>query len=168
MDESGPDDGGLLSGNRGQSTALEYTLALAVASLVVTGLLVTAGDFVTQQRSEVVRTELGVVGQQLAGDVVAADRLARAGARTETVAVNASLPRTVAGAGYTVEVADSGSGQWLHLSTADPSVGVSVRFETETVVATGSVSGGDVSVVYDEGDPGDPDEPDDPHLEVRG
>ncbi|WP_436909966.1 DUF7266 family protein [Halosimplex marinum] len=168
LHDGSPDDGGLPSANRGQSTALEYTLALAVASLVITGLLVTAGDFVTQQRSEVVRTELGVVGQQLAGDVVAADRLARAGASTETVAVNASLPGTVAGAGYNIEVADTGSGQWLNLSTADPSVSVSVRFETDTAVATGSVSGGDVSVVYDEGEPGDPDEPDDPHLEVRG
>jgi hypothetical protein len=35
-------------------------------------------------------------------------------------------------------------------------------------VATGAVTGGDVSIVYDEGDPSDPDEPDDPHLEVRG
>ncbi|WP_459192375.1 DUF7266 family protein [Halosimplex sp. J119] len=142
---------------RGQSTALEYTLALAVASLVITGLFVTAGDFVTSQRTDVVRTELGVVGQQLAGDVVAADRLVEAGASTETVAVNASLPSTIAGAHYSVAVTHTGSEQWLNLSTSDPEVSVSVRLKTNTTVATGAVPGGDVSVVYD-----------DPNLEVRG
>ncbi|WP_415381139.1 hypothetical protein [Halosimplex sp. TS25] len=158
--DSGRRYGGLASASRGQSTTLEYTLALAVASLVITGLFVAAGDFVTQQRTEVVRTELGVVGQQLAGDVVAADRLVEAGASTDTVAVNASLPPTIAGSHYSVAVTHTGSEQWLNLSTSDPSVSVSVRIKTKTTVATGAVSGGsDVSVVYD---------PSGPNLEVRG
>lgn len=143
---------------RGQSTALEYTLALAVASLAITGLFVAAGDFVTQQREGVVRTELGVVGEQLAGEVLAADRLVRAG-DTGTLALESSLPDDVAGSSYTVSVADTPTGQWLNLTSQDPEITVAVRLETETPLDPDTVGGGRVRVVYDAGAD---------HLEVRG
>lgn len=145
-------------GLRGQSTALDYTLSLAVASLVITGLLVAAGDFVTHQREEVVRTELGVVGEQLAGEVAAADRLVRA-SDTESLSLNASLPETVAGASYTVAVDDTATGEWLNLTSQDPDITVSVRLETETPLDPDTVGGGRIRVVYD---------PVAEHLEVRG
>jgi len=148
---------GLTGSLRGQSTALEYTLALAVASLVITGLFLAAGDFVTNQREDVVRTELGVVGEQLAGELVAADRLVQAGDTTNTLSVDASTPATVAGADYVVEIGDTGSSQWLNLTSSDPDVAVTVRLETETDVETGRVQGGHVSIVYESG-----------KLEVRG
>jgi len=145
-------------GSRGQSTALEYTLALAVASLVVTGLLLAAGDFVTDQREGVVRTELGVVGEQLAGEVAAADRLVGSG-DTGALALDTSLPETVAGASYTIAVDDTVTGQWLNLTSQDPDITVAVRLETETALDPDTVEGGQVRVVYDAGDD---------HLEVRG
>ncbi|WP_164471522.1 DUF7266 family protein [Halosimplex salinum] len=144
---------------RGQSTALEYTLSLAVASLVITGLLMAAGDFVTDQRRDVVRTELGVVGEQLAGEVSAADRLVRAGEPTGRFSANASLPSTVAGAGYNIEIGNAGSSEWLNLSASDPDVSVEIRLETETDLKTDRIQGGRVSVVYD---------PSANRLEVRG
>lgn len=143
---------------RGQSTALEYALALAVASLAITGLFLAAGDFVTQQREEVVRTELGVVGEQLAGEVLAADRLVQAG-DTGTLTLDTSLPDAVAGASYTIAVADTPTGQWLNLTSQDPDITVTVRLETETPLDSDTVGGGRVSVVYDPGAD---------HLEVRG
>jgi len=136
---------------RGQSTTLDYTLTLGVAALVVTGLVAAAGDFVTGQREQVVRTELGVVGQQLAGELVAADRLVQAGNSTGTLAMNATMPRRVAGASYTVVVAQSGGTHWLNLTSNNPDVTVSVRVETATDVATGRVKGGTVDIVYDAG-----------------
>jgi hypothetical protein len=129
-----------------------------VASLVITGLLVAAGDFVTHQREEVVRTELGVVGEQLAGEVAAADRLVRA-SDTESLSLNASLPETVAGASYTVAVDDTATGEWLNLTSQDPDITVSVRLETETPLDPDTVGGGRIRVVYD---------PVAEHLEVRG
>lgn len=143
--------GPLASALRGQSTALEYTLALGVASLVITGLFLAAGDFVTSQREQVVRTELGVVGEQLAGEVAAADRLVQAGESTGQLSLNTSLPQTVAGASYVVEVANTGGGasQWINLSTQDPEVSVSVRLETETDLAPARIQGGHVEVRYD-------------------
>lgn len=155
----GTETGGFAAAVRGQSTALEYTLALAVASMVITGLFLAAGDFVTEQREDVVRTELGVVGEQLAGEVGAADRLVQAGNETSRFSVNSSLPRTVAGSGYNVEVGNGASNEWLNLSTTDPDVSVTIWLETETDLKADSVQGGHVSIVYD---------PDANRLEVRG
>jgi len=129
-----------------------------VASLAITGLFLAAGDFVTDQREEVVRTELGVVGEQLAGEVLAADRLVQSG-DTGTLALETSLPDDVAGASYTVAVADTPTGQWLNLTSQDPDITVTVRLETETPLEPDTVGGGRVSVVYDPGAD---------HLEVRG
>jgi hypothetical protein len=135
---------------RGQSTTLDYTLALGVAAIVITGLVAAAGDFVTSQREQVVRTELGVVGQQLAGELVAADRLVEAGS-TDRLGLNVTLPRRVAGSAYDVSVTAAGGTHWLNLSADDPDVTVAIRIETTTDVATGSVDGGTIDVVYDPG-----------------
>lgn len=150
--------GALTGGTRGQSVALEYTLSLAVASLVITGLFLAGGDFVTSQRERVVRTELGVVGEQVAGEVAAADRLVQAG-ETSQLSVNASLPSTIAGSRYTVAVDDTGTDRWVNVSTDDPEVTVSVRLRTETPLEPGAVDGGRLTVVYD---------PTGPNLEIRG
>ncbi|WP_135364427.1 DUF7266 family protein [Halosimplex halophilum] len=147
-----------IPGLRGQSTALEYTLSLAVASLVITGLFLAAGEFVTDQRDGVVRTELGVVGEQLAGEVAAADRLVRA-SDTDSLSLEASLPETVAGASYTIAVDDRATGQWLNLTSQDPDITVTVRLETETDLRPDTVPGGRVTLVYDAGAD---------RLEVRG
>jgi len=146
-------------GERGQSTTLDYTLALAVAAVVATVLFAAAGNFVADQRERVVRTELGVIGQQLADEVVAADRLARAGDDTETLVVNATMPQQVAGTSYTVTVAEGGGTHWLNLSSDRPEVSVTTQIRTETDVATGSLKGGSVDIVYD---------PAADRLEVRG
>lgn len=142
--------------HRGQSVALDYTLALGVAALAVTGLFAAAGDFVTSQREQVVRTELGVVGEQLTNKLVAADRLVQAGNETDRLVINASMPQRVAGASYTVSVTQNGT--WLNLTSNTPEISVAVKLETETDIATGDVAGGRLDIVYD---------PDENHLEVQ-
>ena len=144
--------------SRGQSTALDYTLTLGVAALVVTGLFAAAGDFVTSQREQVVRTELDVVGEQLTDKLVAADRLVQAGNDTERLVMNATMPDRVAGTHYTLSVTDTGSSRWLNLTASEVDISVAIKLDTETTVATGSTGGGDVAIVYD---------PDTDQLEVR-
>jgi hypothetical protein len=138
-------------GARGQSTTLEYTLSLAIATLVVTGLVTASGGFLSDQRTEVVRTELEVVGQQLATELVAADRLTQSGNETRRVVVNRSLPNKVTGESYTIEVEQDGSKGWINLSTQNPDVSVAVRVNTATDLRDSAVDGGDVSIVYESG-----------------
>lgn len=141
--------------DRAVTTTLEYALSLAIATLVVTGLLVAGADFVSDQRERVVRSELRVVGQQLASDVQRADRLARAGTGADLLTLNASYPDRVAGVGYTVEVIPdakpvvAGDQRQLALSSHSEDVTVTVRMRVESNLASTSVPGGDVAIVYD-------------------
>lgn len=119
-----------------------------MAALAVTGLVAAAGDFVNDQREQVVRTELDVVGEQLADRLVAADRLVQSGNQTDRLVVNATMPNRVAGVSYTVSVADTGSSRWLNLTSHGPEVTVAVKLETETDLVENSISGGNVDIVY--------------------
>jgi hypothetical protein len=137
------------SRERGQSTALDYTLGLSVAAVVLVGVTIAGADFAAGEREQVVRTELDVVGQQLAAELVAADRLVEAGHKTNRLVVNATMPQTVAGTGYSVSVVTGGPDQQLRLKTVDPQVTVTVSFATDTPVETTSVDGGTVTIRYD-------------------
>ncbi|WP_227354178.1 DUF7266 family protein [Haladaptatus salinisoli] len=140
--------------DRAVSATVNYALNLAVATLLIAGLLTATGGLVEDQRREAARTELSVVGQRLASDLQTADRLVRAGG--ETVAVESPLPERVAGVSYTVTV---GSNE-LVLETTHPEVTVRVSFAAATAVEETTVSGGAVTIVRVDGGTGD-------RLEVR-
>lgn len=135
---------------RAASTTLGYALNLTVATLLISGLLVAGGGLVSSEREQSVRTELRVVGQQLSGDVGAADRLARS-TRGSPVAVEMTrhLPDEIVGLQYRIAVEWNGGDPYLELSTNDPDVTVRVEVESGTTLATNEVQGGTVRVVYD-------------------
>lgn len=133
--------------DRGVSTILGYTLNLAVATILVTGLLVAAGGYVEGQQERAIRTELDVIGSRVAGDIGAADRLVRTGGDT-TVELEVSTPTRTTGVTYTIDVNTTGSNT-ITLSTTDPAVSVTVPFRTNTPVESDSVSGGTFTLRYD-------------------
>jgi len=92
----------VLSDSRAVSTTLGYVLSLAIATLLITGLIIAGGGYVDAQREQVIRDELTVVGQQLAADVERADRLVRAGEAPLTVRVNKTFSDRVTGSNYRV------------------------------------------------------------------
>ena len=134
--------------DRGVSTTLGYVLTLAITAILVSGLLVAVGSFVNGQNERVTESELEVVGQRLATDLEAADRLAEAGESTTTVAVRSRLPETVAGRTYRIAVNESGSDR-LVLSTRDPRVSVAVAVVTDAPVSNATLGGGSVRVALD-------------------
>lgn len=137
----------MLRDERGVNTTVGYTLTLGISSLLIVGLLVTAGGFVDDQRQTTVRQELSVIGQQMAGDLSGADRLVRAGG--EEVTVRSSLPNEVTGIRYRVEVVPTGPGVTaLRLSTSDPQVVVEVEVRTVEDVVPSSFDGGDFVVSW--------------------
>lgn len=142
--------------DRAVSTVVGYTLTLGIMTLLITGLLVAAGGFVEDQRERTVRAELQVVGQQIAADLDAADRLVRADGTDTAVEIYGQHPERVTGATYRVEVVDDTDDhcefdRCLKLSTDDPEVVVTVRIGTVTTVELGSAGGGGVVVEYDAG-----------------
>jgi len=138
-----------MTDRRGVSFTLNYVLTLGIAALLVTGLIVAAGDYVGSQRESVVRSELEVVGHQLAAALEQADRLVRAG-DTEELRLNHTAPAEIAQSTYTVEVdPDPGSPESdLHLNATELDVTVTVEAETTTSLAATAVEGGSVTIEY--------------------
>lgn len=138
---------------RGVSTTLGYILNLTVATLVITGLLVAGGDVVADQREQTTRSELRVIGQQFAADLVAADELAATADPGDTVRVERQLPDEVAGRTYGIEVVNPVGGQpYLELSAIGSDVTVEVPLSLETPVAESSVNGQRVVIRYVDSD----------------
>lgn len=149
--------------NRAVSTALDYTMTLAIASILVTGLLFASSNFVDDRREEVVRDELNVIGHQVASDLSRADRLVTAADSNGTdltVGVNQTFPERVAGSTYHVSVDQSN--EQLVLKSTNGDVRVTIGLELQTALGESSAQGGIVRVVYTDID-GDGDY----ELEVR-
>ncbi|WP_396613008.1 hypothetical protein ACH9L7_07020 [Haloferax sp. S1W] len=137
---------------RAASTTLGYVLTLTITTILISGLMVAAGGFVADERERVTRTELEVVGQRLAANIEAGDRVAAATDDQTTVSVSSrlELPSQVAGTTYRITIDPDASGRsHLVLESADPKVTVRVPFVNQTQIASGSVDGGDVLVEYD-------------------
>lgn len=135
---------------RAVSTTIGYTLTLVVTTLLATGLLVAGGDLVDDQRERTVRTGLEVVGEQVAAELAAADRLART-TDPGNAQTRRDLPETIAGTGYTIDVKLNGANErYLVLSTTDPDVSVGVNVTTVKTIDHNStpIKGGDIRVSY--------------------
>lgn len=141
----------LRSDERGVSTVVGYAIGLGIATLLITGLLASVGTFIVDQRESTARTELGVIGQQLAADIRVTDTLVRTGgASPAAVSYRQDLPDRTAGGGYVVSVNPSSCG-CIVLTSDDPDVRVDVRVTTRATLAASRFSGGDVRVEYDAG-----------------
>ena len=134
---------------RGLSTALGYVLTLGITVILVSGLLVAGGNFVDDQREEVVRTELEIVGEQVATHVNAADRLNESGVGETNVTIEQRFPPSVVGSAYRINLEEDD--QRLRLKTTNPSVEVTVPLASTTTIADSSASGGQIVVEYDQG-----------------
>ena len=128
-----------------------YVLTLGISTLLVSGLIIAAGGFVDTQRELTSRSELRVIGQQVSGDIAAADRLVRSGGSTRTE-ITRQIPERAVGSQYTVTVRTDGGGPtpaYLELETVRPEVTVEVGIANETDIAGSEVGGGEIIVRYD-------------------
>lgn len=154
--ESGSKRGGdghrLLADRRAVTTGLTYVLTIAITTVLVSGLIVAAGDTVTRERERAATEELGVVGERLATEMVGVDRLVGSGADSQ-VELRAEYPRTVVGEQYRIRLYNrSGpcpTGQCLRLTLPEPETETVVPFRTRTPVGNATVAGGPVTVRYD-------------------
>jgi hypothetical protein len=133
---------------RALSTALGYVLTLSITVLLVSGLFIAGGNFVESQREQVIRTELDIVGEQVATHVHAADRLNQSGMGETTVRIEQRFPRTVVGSDYQIYLEEDEP--QLRLESSRPQVEVTVPFTNTTALADSSAQGGEIIVRYDD------------------
>ncbi|WP_135851367.1 DUF7266 family protein [Halorussus salinus] len=133
---------------RSVSITVNYALNLVVATLLVGGVLTATGGMVQDRRESAVRTELSVVGERVAADLMAADRLAEvgtAGPGTDpTVSLSVTLPERVGGTRYDVSIRTSPA--VIVLQSDTPEVTVRVGFHHDTPVEETTVRGGDLRI----------------------
>lgn len=147
--------------DRGVSTMLAYVLTLGIATMLVTGLVVAGGDFVSDNRKVVVDNELEVIGQQLLAQFEQADRLARGSSVNgpASLSLDQSLPDAVAGSTYNIVVDTSGSTPQLVLKTQTPDATMAFDLAISSDVVDSSADGGPVTVQCVEGSSGDCEQP---------
>lgn len=131
---------------RAVSVTVNYVLGLGIVFVLVTGLFIAGSGFVENQRETSIRTELEVIGEQVASDISMADRLAQTTSGSpRTVEVGRSLPGEVSGTGYSIAVA-GGSDPYVVVESNDPEVSVTVQFTNSTDVELDTVAGGAIVV----------------------
>jgi hypothetical protein len=143
--------------DRGVSTTVDYVLALAITSVVVSGLLIAGGGTVADERERVTTDELEVLGGQLAAGFLDADNLASTDG-AERAAVRVTLTDRAAGSSYTIQVRNPPSPTGnpyrydllLESDAAGVSATVTIRTHHEAVLT--GVSGGTVVVRVDDAD----------------
>ena len=98
------DSAGLRGDTRSVSVTVNYALNLVVATMLIGGVLTATGGMVQDRRESAARTELSVIGERIAGDLMAADRLAQTGSAgpgaDPTVSISTAVPERVAGTRY--------------------------------------------------------------------
>lgn len=142
--------------DRAVSTVVGYTLAVAIVAVLASGLVVGFAPFVTGQQAAATESTLSVFGNDLAGDIDSADRLAVAAGPNGTVALRTDLPQRVGGSAYRIEIRQPGgpgTRYEIRLRAADSGASTTVSLRTTTPIALpgGAVSmgGGPVEVRYD-------------------
>lgn len=137
--------------DRAVSTTLNYVLALAVVTVLISGLFIAANDVVETQRERSINSELTVLGNQLASDLSALDRLVIASDAKGTARIASDLPTTVAGKPYSVDLQNSpiADRYEIELSTTQPAVTVTVVVRLETPLVSTSLGSGDLVLSYD-------------------
>lgn len=135
--------------DRAVSVTVGYALNLTIATLLLSGLFIASGSLVQSEQERVINNELEVIGQQIAADLMTADRLIEAGDEDRTDAngeIGVSLPNQVAGSSYTLEINDDENE--LVLESTQPSVEVTVPFVIDTDLGTESFTGGDLTIEW--------------------
>lgn len=130
--------------DRGVSTVVGYVLNIGIATILITGLLISGASLVSDQRDRTVRSELDVLGNRLAADLETADRLLRTG--DGEVTVRTVLPDRVAGTEYHIAVQTTDGAVEIRLETTDSSITRTVPVRNTSRVKTGTVGGGDVVI----------------------
>lgn len=137
--------------DRGVSTVLSYVLVVGIVAILTSTLVTGFAPFVTNQQQETVHSTLKVFGNDIAGDIDSADRLATKAGDNGTVELRTRLPDRVGGSTYEIEFVNrtedehSGYDYDIELRSADPETTARVRvrshrpLEGESDVLVGGV-----------------------------
>lgn len=143
--------------DRAVSTALSYALILGIVTLLLVGLTVGFAPLVESQQADATHATLEVLGNDVAGDIASADRLAVTAGSHGTVVLRTRLPDRVGGSPYEIEIdeVNETTDEQLYevaLTSLDHETSATVRVRTRTEIdvgATDALDGGPLEVSFD-------------------
>lgn len=152
---------GFADDTRAASIAVTHVLAIGITTILLTGLLISAGQVLDNQQDRAAERELETIGNRISAEIASVDRVATPSAE-ERITMSTKHPSRVSGATYSVRLVDGGTGSecdtslsgnpdaCLLLTSSDigRTVVVPVHAEDATVVS-GTASGGNVRIVYE-------------------
>ncbi|ELZ43695.1 hypothetical protein C464_16137 [Halorubrum coriense DSM 10284] len=140
----------LLEDRRGVSVALTHVLTMGITSVLIAGLIITAGGAVETQRERAVQGELTTIGERLGTELTALDRAAES--TNSTMTVETSHPERVVNTRYRVRLTSNHSDcrtdacLVLDARTTETPVVIAVRDGIDTVES--SALGGELRLVH--------------------
>lgn len=135
--------------DRAVSTTLSYVQAIGIITLLFVGLFLTAGTVVSDTQEDAIRSEFEVLGNRIAADLSAADRIVRT-TGPDSAGLTTQLPAEVAGRNYRINITTPATDLVnVTLTSRNPQVDVSVEVIVETTVVETTIPGGDIRVSYD-------------------
>lgn len=133
--------------DRAVSVTVGYAMNLALMTILLSGLFIASGNLIASERERAATDELDVIGQRIATELMAVDRLAMAANNDTdtTIKLRVELPEQVAGSEYTIEIHNDEDE--LELSTTELDTKTRVPFVTNgSVVFESTVRGGDLII----------------------
>lgn len=136
--------------DRAVSTVVSYVLTLGIITLLLTTLVGVFAPVVTSQQDDATRSTLEVIGNDIAGDLESADRLAGVVGDGE-VELRTRLPDRIGGSTYEVEIEPEGNSYKILLQSDDLETPVTVSVVTDADVETDpdTLEGGILVITYD-------------------
>lgn len=143
--------------DRAVSTAVSYALILGIVTLLLVGLTTGFAPLVESQQADATHATLEVLGNDVAGDIASADRLAVTAGSNGTVVLRTRLPDRVGGSPYEIEIdeANETDDERLYeitLTSIDPETSATVQVRTRTEIDVGAMDtldGGHLEVSFD-------------------
>ncbi|PSP80097.1 hypothetical protein BRC81_02585 [Halobacteriales archaeon QS_1_68_20] len=153
-------------GERAVSVPINYTLSIVIVTVLLTGLILATSDQLRAQQERTVESEFYVLGNRMAADVSAADRLAQTteGTTDDVVRVRTEIPDRVADMNYEVEISSSvlvpGEAYEVTIKFISGRMGITeeAHLKTGTPVESSTLSAGEYVIEYVDTDgDGEPD-----------
>jgi hypothetical protein len=145
--------------DRAVSTAVSYALILGIVVLLLTGVTTGFAPLVMSQQADATHTTFEVIGNDVAGDIASADRLAVSAGPNGTVVLRTRLPDRVGGSRYYVDIAEQNktTDEQLYeitLTSVDHETSATVGLRTQTAIDTDEIDrldGGSLEIALKHG-----------------
>jgi len=129
-----------------------FIIQVGIATIIIIGVIAGMTSVINSQQDRAVEHQTTIIGEQTAASIMAADRAADSGARTN-ITLNRQLPEDVVGTPYIVRLIDDPSGAYVLVTIVGQEEQEEIPVNTDADIDESSVAGGSNMQIVVEHDP---------------